>query len=182
MTGRADSAGRVKTAGQARVELSHLMRPQHANFAGHVHGGAILGLMDEVAYVCASRFAEAYCVTAAVDLVEFLAPIRVGDIVTLRAAVNDVGHTSMDVGVQVLAEDPRRPGSRRRTNRCVFTMVALDEQGRPTPVPALKCETAEDVRWQCEAQLRKTLRQRYKKDLVAGACEIDPVPNRPAER
>ncbi len=154
------------------MEISQLMRPQHGNFAGNVHGGVLLGLMDEAAYLCASRYAESYCVTVAVDHVDFHAPVRVGDMVTLRASVNLVGRTSMVVGISIVAEDPLNPSASRRTNRAFFTMVAREE-GSHRPVPALVCETAADRRWQCEAKLRRDLRVRFAHDLEAGVCQIE---------
>jgi len=163
---------RRKTVAESQVEISKLMRPQAANFAGNVHGGTILGMMDEAAYLCASRYAESYCVTAAADHVEFQAPIRVGDMVTVRAAVNDVGRSSMEVGIQVVAEDPQNPDSTRRTNRSFFTMIALGENGDTREVPQLVCETAEDDKWRCEAQLRKDLRRRFEEELEEGRCAI----------
>ncbi|MFQ5702916.1 MAG: acyl-CoA thioesterase [Gemmatimonadales bacterium] len=164
----------IKSVVESRIEMSQLMRPQHANFAGNVHGGTILALMDEVAYTCASRFAESYCVTVSVDSVEFLAPVRVGDVVRLKASVILAGNTSMEVGISMIAEDPRHPGSGRRTNRCFLSMVAIGDDGRPTQVPQLRLETAEDRTWNCEAKLRRQLRRRYKSDLAAGVCELDP--------
>jgi len=164
---------KAKSVSASRVELSQLMRPQHGNFAGKVHGGTILALMDEVAYTCASKFAEAYCVTVAVDRVEFLAPVEVGQVLTLKASVNHVGRTSMEVGIQITAEDPRHPGSGQRTNRCFFTMVALYEDGGPTEVPRLELETVEDRKWACEARMRRELRARYMEDLAAGICRLE---------
>ena len=162
-----------KTVSESRVELIHLMRPHDANFGGKVHGGAILSLMDEVAYACATRFAERYCVTVALDHVEFLAPIHVGDLVRMRAAVNSAGSTSMEVGVTVTSEDPRRPGAVRRTNRSFITMVALDDAGRPALVPGLVCETAEDRKWCCEARLRRDARKRFNQEIEAGVCRFE---------
>lgn len=162
-----------KTVAESRVGLVHLMRPQHANFVGNVHGGVILALMDEVAYVCATKYAAAYCVTVALDQVEFLSLIRPGDIVRMQAAVNHVGTTSMDIGITITAEDPRQPDCLRHTNRCFITMVALDEAGRPRPVPQLICETAEDKKWRCEAQLRREFRQRFKREIEAGVCRFE---------
>ena len=154
----------------SRVEISQLMRPQHGNFAGNVHGGVLLGLMDEAAYLCASRFAGAYCVTVAVDHVEFQSPVRVGDMVTLRASVNSVGRSSMQVGISIVAQNPQQPESVRRTNRSFFHMVALDEDGAPVEVPRLVCETEEDCKWKCEADLRRELRARFNEELRAGIC------------
>jgi len=161
-----------KTVGDSRVEIARLMRPQDSNFSGNVHGGVLLGLMDEVAYLCATRYAESYCVTAAVDHVDFQSPVRVGDLVTLRAAVNLVGTSSMVVGISIVAEDPQNPGSSRRTNRSFITMVAVDDTGRPRPVPTLLYETAEDEKWRCESQLRKDLRRHYNEQIEAGTCEM----------
>ncbi len=159
-----------KTVADSRVEISRLMRPHDTNFAGNVHGGVLLGLMDEVAFLCASKYAQGYCVTVGVDRVEFHSPVRVGDLVTLRAAVNLTGRSSMEVGISIVAERPDRQDSDRRTNRCFFTMVAIDDEGGPTPVPELLCETSEDLTWQCEAKLRKELRVAYGAQLQAGIC------------
>jgi len=164
-----------KTVAASRVEISRLMRPQDGNFASNVHGGVLLGLMDEVAYLCATRYSESYCVTAAVDQVDFHAPVRVGDFVTLKASVNLVGTSSMEIGISIVAEDPQNPGSGRRTNRSFLTMVAVDDDGRPTPVPELVCETSEDEKWRCESILRKNLRREYREQIEAGSCELDPA-------
>ncbi len=163
-----------KTVDESKIEMSQLMRPQHANFAGNVHGGTILALMDEVAYTCASRYAGAYCVTVAVDQVEFVAPVRVGDVVTLRASVNHVGTSSMDIGISIRAENPRDPGSERLTNRSYMTMVALDDDGRPTAVPELILNTPQHKTWACEARLRRKLREQHRQTLAAGACDFEP--------
>ncbi|GMR12688.1 MAG: acyl-CoA thioesterase [Gemmatimonadota bacterium] len=164
---------KTKTVSESRLEITSLMRPQHANFVGNVHGGVILGMMDEGAYLCASRYAESYCVTAALDHVDFASAIRVGDMVTIRASVNAVGRTSMQVGLQVVAEDPQDPGTSRRTNRSFFTMVAVSEDGNPLPVPSLVCETEEDRKWRCEADLRRELRAGFNEELAQGRCRID---------
>lgn len=163
----------TKTVKESQVEVNQLMRPQQGNFAGNVHGGVLLGLMDEAAYLCASRYAGAYCVTVAVDHVEFHSPVRVGDRVSLRAAVNAVGRSSMQVGISVVAEDPRAAESERRTTRSFFTMVALDDEGMPIEVPRLACETEEDRKWQCEAELRTTLRKEFSQRVKAGVCEFE---------
>lgn len=162
----------TKTVTESQVEITQLMRPQQGNFAGNVHGGVLLGLMDEAAYLCASRYSGAYCVTVAVDHVEFHSPVRVGDRLTLRAAVNSVGNSSMQVGISVIAEDPRSPDSERRTTRSFFTMIALDEDGRPLIVPRLKCETTEDCKWLCEAELRQSLRKEFAERLATGTCQF----------
>lgn len=168
------SPGRpAKPPSAAVVQMSQLMRPQHANFRGNVHGGTLLQFMDEAAYACATQFSEAYCVTVAVDGVELVAPVRVGDILTLTAAVHNAGRTSLDIGITVVATDPQRPDSARLASRCYFTMVAVGEDGRPTDVPPLATETPDDLRYQCEAQLRRQLRARFKADLAAGICQFE---------
>ncbi|MFV1987658.1 MAG: acyl-CoA thioesterase [Gemmatimonadota bacterium] len=163
----------TKTVAESQVEITQLMRPQQGNFAGNVHGGVLLGLMDEAAYLCASRYSGAYCVTAAVDHVEFHAPVRVGERLSLLAAVNSVGNSSMQVGISVIAEDPRSPDSERRTTRSFFTMIALDDDGSPVTVPRLECETAEDCKWQCEATLRQSLRIEFMERLATGSCQFN---------
>jgi uncharacterized protein (TIGR00369 family) len=163
----------TKTVTESQVEVTQLMRPQQGNFTGNVHGGVLLGLMDEAAYLCASRYSGAYCVTAAVDHVEFHSPVRVGERLSLLAAVNAVGRSSMQVGISVIAEDPRLPASERRTTRSFFTMVALDDDGTPVAVPGLECETAEDKKWLCEAELRRSLRKEFSERLKTGICQID---------
>lgn len=164
---------RSKTVADSRVELSSLMRPHHANFSGNVHGGVLLGLMDEGAYLCASKFAERYCVTAALDHVEFSGPVRVGDMVTICATVNAVGRTSMQVGLVVTAEDPQVPGTARQTNHSFFTMVAKGEDGRPVPVPRLVCETRKDRLAHCEAEMRRELRGKYEAEVREGRCRFE---------
>ncbi len=117
------------------ASMTVLMTPDMANFAGNVHGGSLLKLVDQAAYVCASRFCGQYVVTLSVDQVLFREPIHVGELVTLNAAINYVGNTSMEVGIEVIAEDVKTRDV-RRTNSCYVTMVALDEDGRPVKVPA----------------------------------------------
>ncbi len=111
------------------LEMVVLMTPDMANFSGKVHGGALLNLLDRVAFSCASRFSQRYAVTLSVDQVVFRQPIHVGELVTFRAAINYAGRTSMEVGIRVEAENIRS-GARRHTNSCYFTMVAVDEEGR----------------------------------------------------
>ena len=163
-----------KRVEQSRVTMTRLMRPQHSNFAQNVHGGTLLSLMDEVAYMCAAKYAESYCVTAAIDRVEFASPVRVGEEVTLEAAVHAVGRSSMQVGIDVHAEDPQEPGSIRRTNRSFFTMVAMGDDGGTKTVPELVCETDEERRLRVEAELREELWEELEKQLDEGMCELDP--------
>ena len=130
------------------------MMPQHANFAGTVYGGTILSITDSVAYVCAARHAGPYCVTVSVDRVDFREPIRIGELVTFLASVNFVGRSSMEIGIKIIAEN-LATGSKRHTNSCYFTMVCLDDQGRPKQVPRLIPETDEEKRRYEEGRARR---------------------------
>jgi acyl-CoA hydrolase len=140
--------------------MTVLMTPDMANFSGKVHGGALLNLLDRVAFSCASRFSKQYAVTLSVDQVIFKEPIHVGELVTFRAAINYAGRTSMEVGIRVEAENIRA-GTRRHTNSCYFTMVAVDEAGRPVTVPEYRPETATEKRRHQAAELRRTLRREF---------------------
>jgi PAS domain S-box-containing protein len=122
------------------------MTPELANFAGNVHGGHILRLVDEIAYACACSYSAKYCVTLSVDRVLFKHPVRVGELLSMHAQVNYTGRTSMQVGVRVEAKDLRN-GITRHTNSCFFTMVAM-EDGKPSEVPTLVPRTEHDkLRW-----------------------------------
>ena len=140
--------------------MTVLMTPDMANFSGKVHGGALLNLLDRVAFSCASRFSKQYAVTLSVDQVIFKEPIHVGELVTFRAAINYAGRTSMEVGIRVEAENIRA-GTRRHTNSCYFTMVAVDEAGRPVTVPEYHPETVTEKRRHQAAELRRTLRREF---------------------
>jgi len=141
-----------------QLSMTVLMTPDMANFSGKVHGGAVLRLLDQVAYACASRYAGNYVVTLSVDQVMFRQPIAVGELVTFLASVNYTGTSSMEVGIKVVAEDIRQ-GSVRHANSCFFTMVAVDDDGRPTPVPPLQPATGDEKRRYAAAQIRRQLRQ-----------------------
>lgn len=143
-----------------RLEMTVLMTPDMANFSGKVHGGALLNLLDRVAFSCASRWSQRYAVTLSVDQVTFQEPIHVGELVTFRAAVNYAGRTSMEIGIRVEAEDIRA-GTRRHTNSCYFTMVAVDEAGRPAEVPPVVPETPVEAGRHRAAELRRALRREF---------------------
>lgn len=148
----------------AKLSMTVLMTPDQANFSGNVHGGTILKYLDQVAYACASRYAGSYVVTLSVDQVTFRQPVYVGELVTFLASVNYTGRTSMEVGIKVITENIREK-SVRHTNSCFFTMVAVDDQGKPTPVPPLEPQTFDQKRrfYQAEQrrQIRRELEQRY---------------------
>ncbi|HEU4977854.1 MAG TPA: acyl-CoA thioesterase [Solirubrobacteraceae bacterium] len=155
-----------RTVADSQSVLAHWMGPTDANSAGYVHGGVVMKLCDEVAGLAAIRHCRLRVVTAAVDRMTFLLPILVGELVTLRASVNAAWRTSMEVGVRVEAESPRR-GELRHTNSAYITMVALDEDGRPAPVPPLRCESPEELRREQEAQLRRANRLAERDQLLA---------------
>lgn len=125
-----------KTVDSSRVSISQLMQPSHSNFSGKIHGGYILNLMDQIAFACASKHSGSYCVTASVDTVDFINPIEVGELVTMKASVNYVGKTSMVIGIRVEAEHIQT-GSIKHCNSSYFTMVAKDDDGKTKDVPGL---------------------------------------------
>ncbi len=134
-----------KTVAASRVTLSQLMQPEHANLRGDVHGGWVMKLVDEAGALAAMRHAQARVVTVAIDQMRFHEPIRIGDLVVLEAEVTYVGRTSVETRVQVIAENPVT-GERTQTNTAYLVYVALDEAGRPQPVPPLVAETEAERR------------------------------------
>ena len=145
---------KYKTPKESRVVISELMLPSHSNFSGKIHGGYILSLMDQIACACASKHSEAYCVTASVDKVDFLKPIEVGELVTMKASVNNVGNTSMVVGVRVEAEDIMT-GKVKHCNSSYFTMVSKNNDGKSIPVPGLVLSSETAVRRFVRSIIRK---------------------------
>lgn len=140
------------------LTMTVLMTPDLVNFSGKVHGGAILRLLDQVAYACASRYCGQYVVTQSVDQVVFKQPILVGELVTFLARVNYTGRTSLEVGIKVVAEDPRAKTS-RSTLTCFITMVAVDAHGAAVEVDPIPLNTEEDKRRWEMAHLRRQLRE-----------------------
>jgi acyl-CoA hydrolase len=140
------------------LQMTVLMTPDTANFAGNVHGGHILKLLDQVAFACASRYSGRYAVTVSVDQVVFRARIYVGELVTFRASINYTGTTSMEVGIRVEAENITSR-SQRHVVTCYFTMVAVDDAFHPCPVPALVVDSAQAHRRWMAARLRREYRR-----------------------
>ncbi len=136
---------KFKTPKETRVSLTELMLPAHSNFGGKIHGGYILNLMDQIAFACASKHSQSYCVTASVNKVDFLNPIEVGELVTLKASINYTGRTSMVVGVRVESENITS-GKVKHCNSSYFTMVAKDTSGKNIPVPGLLLTDKQGVR------------------------------------
>lgn len=152
-----------KRSRESQVELSQQMMPSDANPLGNVHGGHIMKLIDEAGALAAMRHARHPVVTITMDSVSFLSPVRVGHLLTLRASVNWVGKTSLEVGVRVEAEDPIT-GEITHTNSAYAVYVALDNQGKPCSVPPLILETDADRRRWAEAEERQKIRlERAKK-------------------
>ena len=149
-----------------QLSMTVLMTPDTANFSGKVHGGSILKLLDQVAYACASRYAGAYVVTLSVDQVVFRQPIHVGELVTFLASVNHTGSSSMEIGIKVIAENIRTQ-DKRHVNSCFFTMVAVDDNGKPTTVAPLRPLTPDERRRHAGAELRKTMRREMEQRFAA---------------
>jgi acyl-CoA hydrolase len=146
-----------KTVKESQHESSQLMMPQDANNLGHVFGGVVLSMMDKTAAIAAIRHCRLPVVTASIDRVDFREPIHLGDLLIMKASVNFVGRTSLEVGVRVEAED-LLTGRRRHTNSCYLTFVAVDKHGHPVEVPLLEPETAEEKR-RCQAAERRRKRR-----------------------
>lgn len=147
----------AKPVSESRVTLTQLMGPQDANSMGNVHGGIIMKLCDEAGGMAATKFARRPAVTVAVDSMAFHSPVHIGNLLTVQAEVTWTGRTSMETRVVVTAEDVIT-GEVTHTNTAYFVYVALGENGRPTPVPALLCATEEERERLSRAEMRRQLR------------------------
>lgn len=143
-----------KSPSESRVSITELMQPSHSNFGGKVHGGYILSLMDQIAFACASKHSQSYCVTASVNRVDFLNPVDVGDLLTLKASINYTGRTSMVVGVRVESENVIT-GKKTHCNSSYFTMVAKGDNGKNRPIPGLLITTKNEMRRFARSKERK---------------------------
>jgi uncharacterized protein (TIGR00369 family) len=150
-----------KSRRASRVTLSQLMHLEHANLLGNVHGGWVMKLADEAGALACMRHAQKKVVTVAIDSMTFRQPIKLGDLVILNAEVTYTGRTSMEVEVQVVAENPLT-GERTHTNTAYLVYVALDDEGRPTSVPPLHAETEEEKQMMRQAQERQERRLKRK--------------------
>ena len=155
----------AKPPSASSVQIAHVMGVGDANTAGNVHGGTIMKLCDEAAAMAAIKHSRRRVVTAAMDRMNFLVPIHVGELVTFNATVNGAWRTSMEVGVRVEAENPRT-GEIRHTNTAYVTLVALDDRGDPAPVPPLEPRTPSEHRRLREATLRRSNRLTERKEIV----------------
>lgn len=144
------------------LTMTMLMTPDKANFSGkNVHGGEILKMLDHVAYACAARYTGMYAVTLSVDMVLFKNPIKIGSLVTFHASINYTGRTSMELGIKVISEDIK-DHTLKNTNVCYFTMIAMGEDGKTTPVPKLEPETEDEKRRYNDAIARREARMSSK--------------------
>lgn len=144
---------------ESKTEMTLLVTPDMSNFGGNMHGGELLKQLDKVAYTCAMRYCGQYVVTLSIDHVLFKESIAIGELIYLRAAVNYTGTTSMEVGIQVIAEN-LEAGTVRHTTSCYFTMVAVDKAGKPTHIPTFEPQTPDEQRrWQ-EALTRRQQRRK----------------------
>lgn len=161
----------VKFADETVINAAELATPDMANFAGNVHGGRIVLMADNLAFVCASRYAGATCVNAAMDRIDFYEPVHVGELLHLSARVAYTGHTSMEIDVDVHAEEITT-GVMRRTNTCHLTFVALKD-GKATPVPRLVPRTREDKARYLRAKTRREIGTRYREEREGVAGRYD---------
>nr|WP_299389005.1 acyl-CoA thioesterase [Allomuricauda sp.] len=162
---------KFKTAKESRVSITELMLPSHSNFGGKVHGGHILNLMDQIAFACASKHSQAYCVTASVNRVNFLNPIEVGELVTLKASINYTGRSSMVVGVRVVSQNVKT-GEAKHCNSSYFTMVAKDNDGNNLEVPGLIIEDNNGLRRFARSMERKM--SAYNRDTKYSSKQFTP--------
>jgi uncharacterized protein (TIGR00369 family) len=157
---------------ESQTTITELMIPSYANFGGKIHGGILLSLMDKVAYATASKHAGTYCVTVSVDKVEFLQPVEVGELVSLKASVNYVGRTSLIVGIRVEAQNVKT-GVIKHTNSCFFTMVAKDDNNKPTEVPPLILENNEDIKRFIESMRMKEIKQKVREEMDDAKSSVE---------
>ncbi|WP_129115780.1 acyl-CoA thioesterase [Halegenticoccus tardaugens] len=131
------------TLAESHTEMTELLLPNDTNNLGRALGGAVLHWMDVCGAIAAMRFSNRQCVTASMDHVDFISPIDLGEVAVIEGYVFNTGRTSVDVKVDVRAENPKTD-EERETTTSYFTFVALDDDGRPTPVPKLACPTEDE--------------------------------------
>jgi uncharacterized protein (TIGR00369 family) len=161
-----------KPVADSQVVLAEMMNIADTNVAGIVHGGTIMKLVDTAAGLAAMKHTRGMCVTVSLDEMSFLAPVHVGDVVTVKASVNDVGTTSLEVGVRVEAEN-YVTHQRVHTSSAYLVFVALDDRGHPRPVPPVIPQTDDEGRRQREAKLRREVRLAHKRAIAEGRSGID---------
>ena len=160
------STGGPRSVSHSKVTLTQMMEVTDANVAGNVHGGVIMRLVDTAAALAAIKHSGGVALTVGIDEMTFLEPVHIGEVVVLKASVNDVGRTSMECGVRVEAQNPLT-GVVRHVNSAYLVFVAVDAEGRPRPVPPLLTETEVQRRRQREAKLRRERRIDHKEAIDA---------------
>jgi uncharacterized protein (TIGR00369 family) len=168
-----------RSVAHSTVTLTQMMEVTDANVAGNVHGGVIMRLVDTAAALAAIKHSGGVALTVGIDEMTFLEPVQIGEVVVLRASVNDVGRTSMECGVRVEAEDPLT-GIIRHVNSAYLVFVAVDEKGKPRPVPPLIAESEDERRRQREAKLRRERRIDHREAIEAARSAKQARPE-PAE-
>lgn len=161
-----------RTVAESRVELTQLMEATDVNIAGTVHGGIVMRLVDTAAGLAAAKHACGLAVTVSIDEMSFLEPVHIGELLVLRASVNDVGTTSMECGVRVESHDVVT-GRVRHVNTAYLVFVAVDDDGNPRPVPRLVAKTEVEQRRQREAKLRRAARLAHKEAVEAARAGED---------
>jgi uncharacterized protein (TIGR00369 family) len=161
---------------ESEIILTELMLPSHSNFSGKIHGGFILSLMDKAAFASASKFSGEYCVTASVNRVDFLNPIEVGELVTMRAKINYVGKSSMVVGIRVESQNIRT-GEIKHCNSSYFSMVAKNEEGKSVKVPGLILSDNNDLRRFLRSIKHIKMRNERKIEFSRNSFEVEKYRN-----
>jgi acyl-CoA hydrolase len=156
----------LKPVAQSQVTMTEMVLPQHTNALGSVFGGTVMSWVDIAAATCAMRHCAKQVVTASVDAMHFLAPVRLGWVVTIQASVNYVGGTSCEIGVKVTSENPIS-GERFHTASAYLTFVALDSHGKPATIPGILLQSDEEKRRHASARLRRESRLKLKTELQA---------------
>ena len=162
---------KFKTTDDSEITLTELMLPSHSNFSGKIHGGFILSAMDKAAFASASKFSGMYCVTASVNKVDFLNPVEVGELLTLRARINYTGNSSMVVGIRVESQNIQS-GEVKHCNSSYFSMVAKDEHGKSSKIPGLIVRNEEEMRRFLRSI--KQLKARHKRDSEFSEQNFNP--------
>jgi len=160
----------ARTPSDSLVVLSQAMSITDANLSGNVHGGVIMKLVDTAAGLAAVKHCRSRVVTVAMDEMVFIEPVYLSDVVTLRAQVNDVGRTSMEVGVRVDAENTMT-AEKRHVSTAYLVFVALDQAGNPKAVPRLEPQTVEERRRMEEAKIRREHRLARKEAILKRRAE-----------
>jgi acyl-CoA hydrolase len=150
---------------QSRVEMTEIVLPGHTNQLGTIFGGQLMAWIDIAGSIASARHAHSVCVTASIDALQFVAPVRIGQHVCIYACVNATGRTSMEVGVRLEREDPDS-GEHVHVATSYLTFVAIDAQGKPREIPPIVPETTEEKRRFREAQVRRQFRLQLKDALA----------------